>query len=201
MGAKRAKDSGQRLSDADKELCRLRQAAKTVGFGLNYGQGPAKLGVQLGISVEEAKELIETYFEPYPNVRAFIEDVHAYVEETGFVRTISGRARHLRDGIESPDDGMRAQAFRRAVNAVIQGSAADVVRKAMVLCENDERLQELECEMLLQIHDELVFECPEGNAREAMPIIQELMVKPYADVLSVKLTAEPHCGYTWVEAK
>jgi DNA polymerase-1 len=201
LAAKKAKDKGKNISAADRQLLTYRQQAKTIGFGLNYGEGPTKLADQLGITFQEAQGLIDLYFQPYPNIKRFIDDIHEYVLENGFVRTMSGRARHLRDGIESSEDAMVAQALRRAVNAVIQGSAADVVRKAMVMCDNDQRLQDLGCRQLLQIHDELIFECPEENAKQAMDVIQELMESPYKDILRVELTAGPHAGLTWTEAK
>jgi DNA polymerase-1 len=199
--AKRKADSEEPLTPTDSQLLVFRQNAKTIGFGLMYGEGPNKLAGQLGISFKEAEELIETFFKPFPLVKQFIENAHEYVESHGLVRTLSGRPRHLRDGIYSADHGMYARALRQAVNAIIQGSAADIVRKAMILCENDPKLQELGCEMLLQVHDELMFECPEENVQEAMPRIQELMEVPYSDALQVKLTAGPHAGFSWLQAK
>jgi DNA polymerase-1 len=199
--AKRRDDARENLTATDRQLLTYRQNSKTIGFGLIYGEGPNKLAGQLGITFKEAEELIEKFFTPFPGVKTFIEDAHQYVKNHGLVRTLSGRPRHLRSGINSEDWGMVARALRQAVNAIIQGSAADIVRDAMILCEFDPLLQELECLQLLQVHDELMFECWEENVLQAMPRIQELMVQPYSDVLKVKLTAEPHCGFSWVQAK
>lgn len=175
----------------------------TVGFGLIYGQGASNLAGQLGIPKNEAEDLIKKFFEPFPCIREFIDGIHEYVTQRGLVRTLSGRPRHLRDGVaaKGSDDMMYFQALRRAVNATIQGSAADVVRKAMILCEFDPVLNELEAQQLLQVHDELMFECPEENTAQVKKRVQELMESPYKEDLKVKLTAEPHHGYTWMEAK
>ena len=197
----RKKDAKEPLSDVDKELCRLRQASKATGFGLNYGQGDKKLAEQLGISVREAKELKALYFKPYPKVSSFIEETHAYITEYGLARSMVGRPRHLTNGVGADDEWAYFEALRQGLNHCIQGSAADVVREAMVLCDNDRRLQELDCWLVLQIHDELVFDCNEETVLEAEPIIQELMVTPFKEDLTVKLTAAPHHGRTWAEAK
>jgi DNA polymerase-1 len=199
--AKRRDDSRENLTGTDRQLLTYRQNAKTIGFGLVYGEGPNKLAGQLNVTFKEAEDLIETFFKPFPGVKAFIDDVHEYVENHGLVRTLSGRPRHLRNGISSGDFAMKARALRQAVNAVIQGSAADIVRKAMILCEFDPLLRELGCDQLLQVHDELMFECWEQNVPRAMARIQTLMESPYSDVLKVNLTAEPHCGFSWVQAK
>jgi DNA polymerase-1 len=199
--AKRKDDAREKLTAVDVQLLSYRQNSKTIGFGLIYGEGPNKLAGQLGITFKEAEELIEKFFTPFPGVKTFIDDVHQYVKDHGLVRTLSGRPRHLRSGINSEDWGMVARALRQAVNAIIQGSAADIVRDAMILCEYDPLLRELECLQLLQVHDELMFECWEENVQLAMPRIKELMIQPYSDVLRVKLSAEPHCGFSWVQAK
>lgn len=119
--AKRKADVGEPITPTDSQLLVFRQNAKTIGFGLIYGEGPNKLAGQLGITFKEAEELIETFFKPFPLIKQFIENAHEYVESHGLVRTLSGRPRHLRDGIYSADHGMHAQALRQAVNAIIQG--------------------------------------------------------------------------------
>ena len=201
--AKRRDDHREQLTSTDVQLLDYRQKSKTIGFGLMYGQGPARLGASLGISQKEAEQLIDRFFKPLPGIKQFIDDVHEYVTDRGLVRTLSGRPRHLRDGVaaKGQDNNMYFRALRQAVNAIIQGSAADIVRKAMVMCENDPELNELGCEQLLQVHDELMFECPEENVERAMKRVQELMEAPYETDLKVKLTAGPNVGFTWLEAK
>jgi len=157
------------------KLIDIRSGFKAVSFGLIYGIGPVKLGRQLGLEVTEhrnkrtgrifercpaATELIKTYFDIYPDVKRFIDGTKAACKEDLYVQTIEGRFRRLPD-IISGDGGVRSAAERQAVNSIVQGSAADITVAAMIKCENDEELRSLGVRMLLQIHDELVFEVPD----------------------------------------
>lgn len=182
---------------------------------LNYGEGPGKLAGQLGVSVDEAKALIRKYFTPYPDVERFINSVHNFILDHAKVGTILGRVRRfpelpaIGEMLEKmnfwslPGTARKnlAQANRQSVNSVIQGSAADVARMAMILCERDERLRDLGVMMLLQIHDELIFEVPEENVELAKPIIRELMEHPLGFELLVPLAIDMGVGYTWATAK
>jgi DNA polymerase-1 len=199
--AKRKDDAKEPLSSTDRQLLDFRSKAKALGFGLLYGEGSNKLAGQLGISRKEAEELIARFFTPFPAVKEFIDDLHDFVTANGYVPTLAGRPRHLRDGLEKAGAMAYFQVLRKAQNAAVQGSAADVVRQAMLFCESDEELRSLGCEMLMQVHDELIFECPEKNTPRAMRRIQYLMESPYKGHLRVKLTASPGCGFTWIEAK
>lgn len=114
---------GTKLTPTDKQLLSYRQNSKTIGFGLMYGEGPNKLAGQLGITYKEAEQLIDRFFKPFPGIKAFIEDVHNYVTAHGLVRTLSGRPRHLKNGVAArgENDDMYFRALRQAVNAIIQG--------------------------------------------------------------------------------
>jgi len=203
------------LTELEKAMIFARQAAKSIGFGLNYGEGPQKLGHTLGVSVDEAKALIEKYFKPYPRVRAFINGVHAFILDNAMVETILGRPRrfHEMHAIGEMLDKMvrwrlpgtakanLAQAERQSVNSIIQGSAADVAKMAMIKCEFDQRLKRLGVQQLLQVHDELLFEVPEEHVQEVMPIVRELMEHPFGDDLLVPLNIDAGVGYSWATAK
>jgi len=188
------------LTDEDEKLLAARQAAKTIGFGLLYGEGPTKLAADLEIPVDEAKRLRNKYLDSYPEVRDFIEYTQESCREHEFVRTLVGRYRHL-PAINYEDDGLRAYAERQAFNSVIQGSAADIVKKAMLEVEENERLAELGAQMQLQIHDELVIEVPEENAEEAGEIVKEIMETVIDPPLEVPLPVDMHIALSWGEAK
>lgn len=210
-----AKDESIHLTQLEKDMCFARQASKNIGFGLNYGEGPQKLGRELGVSVERAKELMAQYFKPYPRVQEFIEGVHAFILDNAMVETILGRPRRFHEMHEIgrlldkctrwnlPGSAKMnlARAERQSVNSVIQGSAADVAKMAMIKCEFDPRLRRLGVDMLLQVHDELLFEVPEDCVDEAMPIICHNMEHPFGDDLLVPLDVDAGKGYSWSSAK
>lgn len=210
-----AQDENIHLTELEKKMCEDRQAAKAIGFGLNYGEGPRKLGVTLGKTVDEAKELMAQYFKPYPRVREFIDGVHSFILDNAMVETILGRPRRFHEMHEIgklldkctrwnlPGSAKMnlARAERQSVNSVIQGSAADVAKMAMIKCEFDPRLSRLGAEQLLQVHDELIFEVPEENADEAMSFICENMEHPFGDELLVPLAVDGGKGYSWSSAK
>ena len=195
-----------------KALLDVRSKMKAVGFGLIYGIGPVKLGMQLGLPVTstkarngktfekcvEGEQLISTYFGIYPDVKAFIDESHDKCERDLFVRTIGGRYRRLPD-IASVDKAVSSQARRQSCNAQIQGSAADIAIEAMLRCEHDRRLEELGVKMLLQIHDELIFECPIDAVNQALPLVIENMENPFP--MAVPITVSAHAAPTWGDAK
>lgn len=151
-----------------------RGKAKTINFGLIYGMGPQKLAQDLKISTKEAKAFIDRYFERLTGLRDFYEQVENLAKEQGFVTTLAGRRRFVPD-IHSDNNQLQAQARRQAINTLIQGSAADVIKMAMLAVHRDERLRELEARLLLQVHDELVLECPAASAKEAGERVGALM--------------------------
>jgi DNA polymerase I len=199
------------LTELEKEMIFARQASKTIGFGLLYGEGVKKLAHTLGVSVDRAKELLEMFFAPYPRVRDYIERCHRMAHVDHYIETVVGRPRrfptmaavgHLQwHQLTGQMRGEIAKMERQATNSSIQGSAADVARRAQLKCEFDPRLRDLGCRMLLQIHDELIFEVPEDNAEEAMPIIKDLMEHPLPFDLAVPLTVEGGIGKSWAQAK
>ncbi|CAK7003818.1 MAG: Flap endonuclease Xni [Desulfovibrio sp.] len=178
-----------------------RRHAKTINFGLVYGMGPQKLGQDLGISMKEAKAFIEKYFERLGALRQFYDMVEKDAREHGFVTTITGRRRYIPE-ITSANNQLRSQARRQAINARVQGSAADIIKIAMLGIARDERLKALDARLLLQVHDELVLEVPEKNAEEAGKITAEVMMHaaPASENMEVPLAVDWGIGENWDKA-
>lgn len=174
-----------------------RRKAKTINFGLLYGMGPQKLARELNISLQLAKEFISTYFSRLEQVRKFYNEVEETARENGFVTTIAGRRRLLKD-INSRNNNMVAQSIRMAINTVIQGSAADIIKLAMIRVESDPLLQKLKAGLILQVHDELILEVPEDQAYQAGERVEQIMTSVMD--LEVPLTVEWGAGKNWAEA-
>jgi DNA polymerase-1 len=178
-----------------------RRNAKTVNFGLIYGMGAQKLARELNIRVPEAKAFIERYFSRLTGLRAFYDSVESDAKRQGFVATLSGRRRFLPD-IHSANGQAFALARRQAVNTVIQGSAADIIKLSMLAVARDEALERMEARLILQVHDELVLEVPAENAGDAAARTAELMslVAPGGRNLDVPLMVDWGFGPNWGEA-
>ena len=174
-----------------------RRKAKTINFGLLYGMGPQKLGKDLGLSLKEAKGFIERYFSKLSRVKEFYAQIEAEAKDQGYVTTIAGRRRLLPD-INSRNTMMAQQARRMAINTVVQGSAADVIKKAMLAVDRDTTLRRLKSRMLLQVHDELVLEVPADKAKEAGERLARIMTDVYD--LAVPLAVDWGVGDTWDQA-
>ncbi len=174
-----------------------RGQAKTVNFGILYGQGAFALAEQTGLSRSEAKQMIEAYYETYPKLKEYMAEQVKRAREIGYVETILGRKRHLKD-INSGNFVVRAHAERNAVNAPIQGSAADVVKMAMIKIQKELEKEKLQTKMLLQVHDELVFESPIDEVDVATHIIKTEMEN--AIETQVPLLVEVGVGKNWLEA-
>ncbi|KQT26326.1 DNA polymerase I [Chryseobacterium sp. Leaf405] len=174
-----------------------RSQAKTVNFGILYGQGAFALAEQTGLSRSEAKQMIEAYYETYPKLKEYMAAQVHRAREQGYVETILGRKRHLKD-INSGNFVVRAHAERNAVNAPIQGSAADVVKMAMIKIQKELEKEKLQTKMLLQVHDELVFESPIDEVELATNIIK--MEMESAIETQVPLLVEVGVGDNWLEA-
>ena len=174
-----------------------RSQAKTVNFGIIYGQGAFALAEQTGLSRTEAKQMIDSYYENYPKLKIFMTEQVEKARKNGFVETILGRKRHLKD-INSNNFVVRGHAERNAVNAPIQGSAADVIKIAMI--DIDKALSEggFKTKMLLQVHDELLFEVPEEEIEPIKALIKEKMES--AVKTKVPLIVEVGVGNNWLEA-
>jgi DNA polymerase-1 len=185
----------------------MRAAAKAIGFGIVYGITEHGLSVQLSDALErpvskaEALKLIDQYLDTFPGVRGYMETTKETAIHTGKVQTYRGRFRHLSKA-KSRNKWDVLRAMRQAINARIQGSAHDIVKRAMLYCENDVYLRvDLRAELVLQVHDELIWQCPRRTAAEAVEIIQHYMEHPFAKPLKVPLVAEPAIVTRWGDAK
>jgi DNA polymerase-1 len=176
----------------------MRSRAKAVNFGIIYGQTAFGLAQTTGMGRGEAQAFIDDYFRRYPRIRGFIDQCIATARRDGFVRTIYGRRRPIPD-IHSRNTGLRNQAERLAVNTVIQGSAADLIKVAMVRLQQRISSESLPLRMLLQVHDELVFEAPASEAERMAALVSDVMRS--AIPLSVPLGVDVHIGENWLEAK
>lgn len=174
-----------------------RRIAKTANFGIMYGISSFGLAQRLGISRTEAKKLIDDYFAAFPAIRSFIDDTIASARENGYVETLFGRRRYLPD-ISSRNATVRALAERTAVNAPIQGTAADIIKMAMINVDRKMREAGLKSRMVLQIHDELLFDTVHDEIDTLMSIVKEQM--EHVTELSVPLTVECNYGKNWLEA-
>ncbi|HUH36102.1 MAG TPA: DNA polymerase I [Moheibacter sp.] len=173
-----------------------RSQAKTVNFGIIYGVSAFGLAEQTGLSRSESKQLIDAYYENYPVLKQYIENQIHKAREQGFVETILGRRRYLKD-INSRNAIVKGHAERNAVNAPIQGSAADIIKIAMI--ELHQKLnQNFQTKMLLQVHDELIFDVPKNELEEVKPLIKQTMES--AVDLNVPLIVDIGVGENWLEA-
>ncbi|MFO7727231.1 MAG: DNA polymerase I, partial [Desulfonatronovibrio sp.] len=174
-----------------------RRKAKTINFGLLYGMGPQKLSRELTISQDEAKKFIRIYFSKLDRVRKFYDDIEKYASEKGYVTTIAGR-RRLLPGINSRNANLVQQARRMAINTVVQGSAADVIKKAMLAVDRDEKLQKLGAVLILQVHDELLIEVDKARAEEAGARLAHVMST--VEEFDVPLLVDWGMGQNWAQA-
>ena len=179
-----------------------RRRAKAINFGIVYGISAFGLSNQLGIDQGEAGAYIKTYFERFPGIRDYMDATKAEVKQAGFVSTVFGRRIHI-PAIHSKSGAERQFGERAAINAPIQGAAADIIRRAMIRMPSALEAAGLsEVKMLLQVHDELVFECPEALAETAIPVIRRVMegaAEP-AVALTVPLVVEARAAKNWDEA-
>ena len=176
----------------------MRRRAKAVNFGIVYGISAFSLSQDIGVTVAEAKAYMEAYFATFPGVRRYMDDVVAQARERGFVETLFHRRRELPE-IRSSNFNLRAFGERVALNMPIQGTAADIMKLAMVAVERRLKKELPEAALVLQVHDELIVECPEAQAEAAAKLLEEEMEQVVS--LSVPLTAEAHWGKNWLEAK
>ena len=174
-----------------------RSHAKTVNFGIIYGVSAFGLSAQTDLSRSQSKELIDTYYATYPNLRNYIQKQIHFAQEHGYVETVLGRRRYLPD-IHSRNQVVRGAAERNAVNAPIQGSAADIIKIAMIRIYDLLQAQQLQTRMLLQVHDELVFDVPKTELEIVNPLIKEAMESAFT--LAVPLVADLGIGANWLDA-
>lgn len=179
----------------------VRRRAKAINFGIIYGISAFGLANQLGISRTEAKDYITSYFEKFPGIRQYMDDTITHAKAHGFVETIFGRRTHV-GGVNDKNPAMRGYAERQAINAPIQGSAADVIRRAMVRMPAALKKKKLNAKMLLQVHDELIFEAPKDEADATCALVSDVMMEAPAPAvnLSVPLDVDARAGKNWDEA-
>ena len=179
----------------------IRRRAKAINFGIIYGISAFGLSNQLRIPQSEARSYIDAYFERFPGIRAYMENTKAFCREHGFVQTLFGRKIHL-PNINQKNGPMRAFTERAAINAPIQGAAADIIRRAMIRIPPALAGAGLSARMLLQVHDELVFEAPEAEAEAVKQLVSQVMEQACAPArdLSVQLTVDANAGLNWEQA-
>ncbi len=191
-----AKVYGIAEEDVTKEM---RYKAKSVNFGIIYGQGAFGLAENLGISRTEAKEIIDNYKKEFPNIQKYMDQQINNAKEVGFVETLMGRKRWLRD-INSSNFTVRGFAERNAINSPIQGSAADMIKLAMIRVHNEMKKKHWESKMILQVHDELVFDAVESELPELKALILNCMTSAMVLPNEVPVEAEIGVGKNWLEA-
>jgi DNA polymerase I len=189
-----AKVFGVAETEVTKEM---RYKSKSVNFGIIYGQGAFGLAENLNIPRKEAQELISNYFKEYGSIKNYMDDTINFARENGYVKTLLGRKRWLRD-ITSNNATVRSYAERNAINAPIQGSAADMIKVAMVNIYNELQKQSFKTKMLLQVHDELVFDVYKPELELVKPIIEKLMRE--ALPLNVPVEVGLGTGENWLAA-
>lgn len=175
----------------------MRRSAKAVNFGIVYGISPFSLSQDIGVTVAEAKEYMDKYFAHYAGVRAYMDAVVEQAREQGFVSTLYGRRRWVPE-LKSSNFNTRSFGERVALNAPIQGTAADIIKLAMIRVRDRLKAEGLEGRLVLQVHDELIVECPESEAEAVSRLVEEEMEGVAA--LSVPLLAETHAGRSWAES-
>ena len=177
----------------------MRRHAKAINFGLIYGMSPFGLTRTTDLTLAEAENFVSSYFERFPGVKLYLENIRLEVAQKGYVTTLLGRRRYfpqLESG-SSVSEMARARANREAINAPIQGTAADIIKLAMLNLPDRLEMSGLAARSLLQVHDELVLECPEGEIEQTSAIVQEVMQDAYRLVVPLKTDAK--AGSNWAD--
>ena len=179
----------------------VRRRAKAINFGIIYGISAFGLAAQLGIDQKEAGTYIKKYFERFPGIRDYMDETREFCREHGYVLTLFGRKCHYPD-IKASNASIRSFNERAAINARLQGSAADIIRRAMIRMEGELDRAKLNAQMLLQVHDELIFEVPDGEVAKTMPVVKRVMEDaPHpAIALHVPLQVDARAADNWDEA-
>jgi DNA polymerase-1 len=179
----------------------VRRRAKAINFGIIYGISAFGLANQLSIPREEASAYIKKYFERFPGIRAYMDQTRDFCRAHGYVETLFGRKCHYPD-IKASNASVRSFNERAAINARLQGTAADIIRRAMVRMDAALANNRLNAQMLLQVHDELVFEVPEDEVERTLPIVKAVMVDAPMPALSlsVPLQVDARAAHNWDEA-
>lgn len=175
----------------------MRRKAKEVNFGIIYGISAFGLSARLGIPQGESRDIIQKYFATYPSIKKYMEDIVLFARENGYVETLKGRRRLIQD-INSSNRNIQQNAERMAINTPIQGSAADMIKLAMISIHHWLKHSGLSCKMVLQVHDELIFDCPKEEVEIVMPKIKAFMEN--ALPLNVPVLVEAGTGTNWLDA-
>ena len=187
---------------ADKVNSDMRRKAKAVNFGLIYGMSPFGLSRTTNLTLAEAEDFVTTYFEQFPGVKRYLDETRETAAETGYVETLLGRRRYfpqLIKGAPKVSEPLRARAEREAINAPIQGTAADIIKLAMLQLPKSLEKAGLSAKLLLQVHDELVVECPKSELQETSAVVQKVMQKAFK--LSIPLKTDAKAGKNWSAMK
>lgn len=202
MAARTKDDNNEELDNYDKELLKYRKGAKAINFGLMYGQGAGALAGTLGCDLDEARGLIRQYFSAFPNVTKYFKNAIKDARKNGFCSTLLGRRRQV-PGLNSNVGSDIAQAERKVKNSPIQGTAADITKMAMVRIWEDDFIANTGTKMIIQVHDEIVFEvpCEYADDIEFNNRIEQLMMHPFDFDLAVPLETSSKYGDNWLECK
>ena len=179
----------------------LRRSAKAINFGIIYGISPFGLAKQLKCSNTEAREFIDSYFLRFPNIKDYMQNIRKQLFDDGFVETLFGRRIYFTN-LDTKNNNLKLFVERQAINAPIQGTAADIIKLAMIKLDNHFMNNKIKTQMLLQVHDELVFEVPMEKIEEAVEMIKPIMeqvnlpMKP----LNVKLKVDHGFSNNWADA-
>jgi DNA polymerase-1 len=184
-------------ADLERVSDEQRRAAKAINFGLIYGMSAFGLGKQLNIGRNEAQQYVDTYFDRYPGVKRYMEETKQRAREQGYVETVFGRRLYLPD-INARNANVRQYAERTAINAPMQGSAADIIKRAMIRVQGWLVQAQPDCKMIMQVHDELVFEVGQSEVEHCRDEIAGLMTS--AASLEVPLEVDAGIGLNWNEA-
>ena len=176
----------------------MRRRAKAVNFGIVYGIGAFSLSQDIGVSVTEADQYIKQYLQTFSGVKQYMDDTIAFGKEQGYVCTMYNRRRYLPE-LASSSHNIKAFGQRVAMNTPIQGTAADIIKIAMVRVYRRLKKENLDAKLILQVHDELIVEAPEQEAQQVQALLKEEMEA--AAQMKVKLTVDVHSGKTWLDAK
>ncbi|MBL8045116.1 MAG: DNA polymerase I, partial [Anaerolineales bacterium] len=183
-----------------------RRLAKVINFGLLYGMGPFALSRQTGLTLAEAEEFVKNYFARFPLIKQYLDETKKFAAENGYVQTLMGRRRYFPglsgSGVQANSREAaiaRARAEREAINAPIQGTAADIVKQAMLNLPPALVKAGLQAKMLLQVHDELVLECPKKEVKDTARVVRQVMESAFK--LAVPLGVEVRSGTNWEEMK
>jgi DNA polymerase-1 len=175
----------------------MRSSAKAVNFGIVYGISEFSLAQDIGVTRSQAKEYMERYFEKYAGVRAYMDHIVTQAKADGYVKTVVGRRRPLPE-INSSNFNQRSFGERVALNAPIQGTAADIIKLAMIRVQNRLKAEGLTGRLVLQVHDELIVECPQAEGAQVQTILKEEMEQVLS--LDLPLVADAHVGSCWADA-